>query len=96
VPGDRTLTYYIAHELAHTMVARRIGRRSYHALAPWQQEGYADYVGKGGAFDFDAARAEVRAIRVCCAGGSAAACNGCARRATCPVGCRACSGLAGA
>jgi hypothetical protein len=61
VPGDRTLTYYIAHELAHTMVARRIGRRSYHALAPWQQEGYADYVGKGGAFDFDAARAAFRA-----------------------------------
>jgi hypothetical protein len=25
VPGDRTLTYYIAHELAHTMVARPSG-----------------------------------------------------------------------
>jgi len=61
VPGDRTLTYYIAHEVAHTMLARRIGRRSYHALAAWQQEGYADYVGKGGAFDFGAARAAFRA-----------------------------------
>jgi hypothetical protein len=61
VPGDRTLTYYIAHELAHTMVARHIGRRSYHALAAWQQEGYADYVGKAGAFDFDAVRAAFRA-----------------------------------
>jgi hypothetical protein len=60
VPGDRTLTYYIAHELAHTMVARRIGRRSYHALAAWQQEGYADYVGKGGAFDFEANRTALR------------------------------------
>src|SRR5688572_29864347 len=44
VPGDRTLTYYIAHELAHTMVARHVGRGSYHALAAWQQEGYADYI----------------------------------------------------
>jgi hypothetical protein len=61
VPGDRTLTYYIAHELTHTMLARRIGRASYHSLAAWQQEGYADYVGKGGSFDFDAMRAAFRA-----------------------------------
>jgi hypothetical protein len=61
VPGDRSLTYYVAHELAHTMLARHIGRRSYHALAVWQQEGYADYVGKGGSFDFDAVRAAFRA-----------------------------------
>jgi hypothetical protein len=61
VPGDRTLTYYVAHELAHTMVARHVGRRAYHALAAWQQEGYADYIGKGGAFDFDANRRAFRA-----------------------------------
>jgi len=61
VPGERTLTYYIAHEIAHTMVARHIGRRAYHALAAWQQEGYADHVGKGGVFDFDAALAAFRA-----------------------------------
>jgi hypothetical protein len=61
VPGDRTLTYYIAHELAHTMVARHVGRLSYHALAAWQQEGYADYVGKAGAFDFEAMWAAFRA-----------------------------------
>jgi hypothetical protein len=61
VPGERTLTYYIAHELAHTMLARHIGRRSYHALGVWQQEGYADYVGKAGAFDFEAVRAAFRA-----------------------------------
>lgn len=61
VPGERTLTYYISHELGHTMLARRIGRRAYHALATWQQEGYADYVGKGGAFDFEANRAAFRA-----------------------------------
>lgn len=61
VPGDRTLTYYIAHEIAHTMVARRIGRRAYHALEAWQQEGYADHIGKNGALDFEAARAALRA-----------------------------------
>ncbi len=61
VPGERTLTYYIAHELTHTMVARQLGRRAYHALAAWQQEGYADYVAKAGAFDFGAMQAAFRA-----------------------------------
>ena len=51
-PGDRTLTYFIAHELTHTAVARRVGRFHYFRLAQWQQEGYSDYVGKAGAFDF--------------------------------------------
>jgi hypothetical protein len=53
VPGDRTLTYFIAHEVTHTMLARRIGRRAYHRLRAWQVEGYADYVGKGGSFDYE-------------------------------------------
>jgi hypothetical protein len=61
VPGDRSLSYFIAHELAHTMLARRIGRLAYHALAAWQQEGYADYVGKAGAFDYAAVLAAFRA-----------------------------------
>lgn len=54
--GDRTLTYFVAHELTHIAVARRLGRLKYHRLARWQQEGYADYVGKGGrdgTVDFD-------------------------------------------
>jgi hypothetical protein len=51
VPGDRTLTYFVAHELAHTMVARRLGRLAYTRLEVWQREGYADYLGKGGSFD---------------------------------------------
>jgi len=50
--GDRTLTYFIAHEITHIMTARRIGRIGYARLRTWQQEGYADFVGKGGAFDF--------------------------------------------
>jgi hypothetical protein len=42
--GERTLTYFIAHEVTHAMTADRIGRRRYRALAAFQQEGYADYV----------------------------------------------------
>jgi hypothetical protein len=61
VAGERTLTYFIAHEVTHTMVARRLGRLAYHRLAAWQQEGYADYVGKArGDFDFEAALAGLR------------------------------------
>lgn len=61
LPGDRSLTYFVAHEVTHAMVARRLGRLRYHRLAVWQQEGYADYLGKGGDFDFDAALAGFRA-----------------------------------
>jgi hypothetical protein len=58
--GERTLTYFIAHEITHIMVARRLGRWGYLRLEDWQQEGYADYVGKAGAFDFAAVRDELR------------------------------------
>lgn len=60
-PGVRTLAYFIAHEVTHTMVARRIGRLHYARLQRWQVEGYADYVGKAGAFDFDQTLAAFRA-----------------------------------
>jgi len=52
--GDRTLTYFIAHEITHIMTVRRLGPLGYMHLETWQREGYADYVGKGGAFDFEA------------------------------------------
>jgi hypothetical protein len=61
VPNERTLTYFIAHELTHSMLARRIGRLAYARLAVWQQEGYADYVGKAGDFDFAEVLAGFRA-----------------------------------
>lgn len=60
VPGVRTLTYYFAHELTHTAMARRLGRLGYHRLQPWQVEGYADLIGKAGAFDFEAERQRLR------------------------------------
>ena len=60
-PGERTLSYFIAHEVTHTMLARRIGRLRYARLQRWQVEGYADYVGKAGAFDFERTLAAFRA-----------------------------------
>jgi hypothetical protein len=56
VPGSRTLTYFVAHEIAHVMVSRRLGRLAHLRLAEWQREGYPDYLAKAGAFDFDAVR----------------------------------------
>jgi hypothetical protein len=60
-PGERTLSYFIAHEVTHTMLARRIGRLRYARLQRWQVEGYADYVGKAGDFDFEKTLAAFRA-----------------------------------
>lgn len=60
-PAERTLSYFIAHEVTHTMLARRIGRLNYARLQRWQVEGYADYVGKAGDFDFEKTLAAFRA-----------------------------------
>jgi hypothetical protein len=43
--GERTLAYYISHEVTHAMTADRVGRWRYAHLAAFQKEGYADYVG---------------------------------------------------
>ncbi len=51
-PGERTLAYFVAHEVTHAMTADRVGRRRYHGLAAFQQEGYADYVAFGRPVDF--------------------------------------------
>ena len=49
----RTLSYYIAHEAAHILEARAFGRVMAIWHPQWLWEGYADYVAKGGDFDFD-------------------------------------------
>jgi hypothetical protein len=46
VPGDRTLVYFITHEVTHGLTAAKIGREGYWRLPIWIREGYADYVGK--------------------------------------------------
>lgn len=40
--GD--LAYFVAHELTHAFVQARLGYLSQRRLAPFQREGYADYV----------------------------------------------------
>ena len=51
-PGERTLAYFVAHEITHAMTADRVGRWRYVKLAAFQQEGYADYVAFGRPVDF--------------------------------------------
>jgi len=55
--GERTLTYHLAHELTHAMTLRRLGWLHWHALAAFQKEGYADYVGMSHTIDLSAERA---------------------------------------
>ncbi len=56
VPPNRPLDYFIAHELTHAMTGRHAGPLGYHRLPVWIREGYADYVGKGGNFDYEQVR----------------------------------------
>jgi hypothetical protein len=56
VPGERTLDYFIAHEITHTLTGQTVGAIAYHRLPQWKREGYADYVGKGAGFDYDEAK----------------------------------------
>jgi hypothetical protein len=56
VPGDRTLDYFITHEITHTLTAQAIGWLDFYRLPEWVREGYADYVAKGDAFNYDEAR----------------------------------------
>jgi hypothetical protein len=44
VPGDRTLTYFITHEIVHGVTEARTGLFRYFRLAEWVKDGYADYV----------------------------------------------------
>ncbi len=53
VAADRSLDYFIAHEITHTLTGQAIGGIAYHRLPQWKREGYADYVGKGAAFNYD-------------------------------------------
>jgi len=50
VPGERTLAYYMTHEIVHSLEVRFLGRRTYLQLPAWKREGYADYVAKDANF----------------------------------------------
>ena len=60
MPGERTLTYFIAHEIMHTLIADELGAIAYWRLPDWKNEGYSDYIAKGASFDFDHALALLR------------------------------------
>lgn len=55
--AQRPLSYFIAHEITHSDVSRQFGRTMVLRYPEWLLEGYADYVGKGGDFDFEENRA---------------------------------------
>jgi hypothetical protein len=50
---ERPLAYFVAHEATHVMESRAFGRLMVARFPLWLNEGYADYIGKGGDFDFD-------------------------------------------
>jgi hypothetical protein len=56
VKGDRTLDYFIAHEITHQLTGHALGPIRYFQLPQWVREGYADYVGKGDSFQYDEAQ----------------------------------------
>ncbi len=53
VPGERTLSYYIAHEAIHTLIFDELGGVAYWRLPRWKNEGYADYIARGADFDYE-------------------------------------------
>jgi hypothetical protein len=55
VPGERTLAYFIAHEITHTLIADELGSARYWSVPAWKNEGYADHVAKGPDFHYQRA-----------------------------------------
>ncbi len=60
VPGERTLSYFIAHEITHTMIADRLGSLAYWRLPTWKDEGYCDFIAKASDFQYDDAARRLR------------------------------------
>jgi hypothetical protein len=53
VSGERTLSYFIAHEITHTLIADRLGAFHYWRLPAWKNEGYSDFLAKGADFSYE-------------------------------------------
>ena len=60
MPGERTLTYFLAHEIAHVLIARELGAVAFLRLPAWKNEGYADLLAKGSDFDYERTREQLR------------------------------------
>lgn len=50
VDDERTLGYFIAHEIAHSLTCERLGAWRFFRLPDWLREGYADYLGRGSVY----------------------------------------------
>lgn len=61
VPPPRTLAYYASHEIAHSLIGKRVGAFANWRLPVWMREGVADYVGFGGDVDIAALTRSLRA-----------------------------------
>jgi hypothetical protein len=46
VAADRPLSYFMAHELMHVAIVRRVGRAAYARMPQWVDDGYADYIAR--------------------------------------------------
>lgn len=47
IAAPRTLAYYMAHEITHSLVGIKLGKKAWEALPTWIFEGYPDWVGLG-------------------------------------------------
>jgi hypothetical protein len=56
VQGDRTLDYFMTHEIGHTLTKQAAGSLRHTQLPEWITEGYPDYLGKGSSFHYEEAR----------------------------------------
>lgn len=56
VQGDRTLDYFITHEITHTITKKGAGLYRHYNLPEYVREGYPDYIAKGNAFHYDEAK----------------------------------------
>ena len=56
VQGERTLDYFIAHEVAHTITKKAAGWYRHTQLPEYVSEGYPDYIARGKSFDYEKAR----------------------------------------
>jgi hypothetical protein len=45
-PAERSYTYFLTHELVHSMMVQETGRLEYALLPEWIKEGYAEYIAR--------------------------------------------------
>ena len=56
VTDERTLSYFVAHEFTHIHHERLVGTWRFHRTPDWIKEGYADFVGRGNAWERETAK----------------------------------------